>query len=201
MVAMTEAMGSPHDIADVATIAAAKRADRDAMASLWRTYQPQVLRFLATTRVPAADDVASQTWIDVARGLADFEGDGVAFQRWIFTIARRRGIDEVRRRQRRTDLVARAHHDANDQGAQIDADAVTGLDHAVQLVRQLPTDMAEAVMLRVVWDLSVTDAAEIMERSEGNVRVLVHRGLTRLRAAMQPSSDIDDRVDQPAGRC
>jgi DNA-directed RNA polymerase specialized sigma24 family protein len=41
--------------------------------------------------------------------------------------------------------------------------------------------MAEAVMLHVVNDLSIADVAAVMGTSHGNVRVLVHRGLTRLR--------------------
>jgi RNA polymerase sigma-70 factor (ECF subfamily) len=49
------------------------------------------------------------------------------------------------------------------------------------LVATLPDDQAEAVMLRVVNDLPIADVASVMGTSAGNVRVLVHRGLTRLR--------------------
>ena len=44
----------------------------------------------------------------------------------------------------------------------------------------LPPDQAEAVLLRVVADLSVTEVAAILGRREGTIRVLVHRGLRRL---------------------
>lgn len=53
------------------------------------------------------------------------------------------------------------------------------------MVRTLPSDQAEAVLLRVVADLGVSEVAAIMGRSEGAVRVLVHRGLRRL-ADRQP---------------
>jgi RNA polymerase sigma-70 factor (ECF subfamily) len=60
-------------------------------------------------------------------------------------------------------------------------EAGESLERALSIVRKLSPSTAEAVMLRVVFDLSVTDVSEIMGRSEGAVRVLVHRGLNRLR--------------------
>jgi RNA polymerase sigma-70 factor (ECF subfamily) len=51
-------------------------------------------------------------------------------------------------------------------------------------VSTLPDNLAEAVMLRVVNELPIADVASVMGVSEGNVRVLVHRGLVRLRRKM-----------------
>ena len=59
-------------------------------------------------------------------------------------------------------------------------DEVGALDRALDLVRRLPPDMAEAVLLRVVADLAVDEVAQVMGRREGHVRVLVHRGLRKL---------------------
>ena len=69
-------------------------------------------------------------------------------------------------------------------GADIDHEAFDALDRAVALVATLPDNQAEAVMLRVVNDLPIADVASVLNISEGNVRVLVHRGLTRLRRRM-----------------
>ena len=48
-----------------------------------------------------AEDLSSDVWLDVARGLARFDGDASAFRAWVFTIARRRVIDVGRRVKRR----------------------------------------------------------------------------------------------------
>jgi RNA polymerase sigma factor (sigma-70 family) len=66
-------------------------------------------------------------------------------------------------------------------GADLEHEDHDALDRAIALLATLPDDQAEAVMLRVVNDLTTADVASVMEISEGNVRVLVHRGLTRLR--------------------
>lgn len=178
-------MGNVHAIADRTTLLAATNGGRDALVELWRTYQPQLLRFLRARRSLAPEDVASQVWLDVGRAIDRFDGDGRDFQRWIFTIARRRSIDEARRAARRPQLFDDAlaeHTDLVDGNEPLD-DA-GALDRALRIVQALPADMADAVMLRVVYDMPVADVAAAMERSPGSVRVLVHRGLTRLRESL-----------------
>jgi RNA polymerase sigma-70 factor (ECF subfamily) len=163
-------------------LAAARGGDRAALAALWRTHHAAVLRYLRARRTPSPDDVASQVWIDVATSIARFDGDDDDFRRWLFTIAHRRSVDEVRRTVRRTELGVRAVDTTAACPAVDDAhDEQAALDRAVALVAALPDQQAEAVMLRVVNDLPARDVAAIMGVTEGNVRVLVHRGLTRLR--------------------
>ena len=77
---------------------AARVDDREALAELWRTHQAPLLRYLRSRRTPSPDDAASQVWIDVATSIDRFEGDDDEFRRWLFTIARRRNIDDARRR-------------------------------------------------------------------------------------------------------
>lgn len=173
------------EIADEATLMRARSGDRDAMGVLWTIYQPQVLRLLAARRAPSAEDVASRVWIDVGRAIHRFVGDGDAFRRWIFTIARRRTIDEARRVKRRGETShensdAVAHHQTDGR-----VDRIQSLDVVVALVRQLPRAAAEVVMMRVVHDMSVGDVATITGRSESNVRVLNHRGLRQLRTLIE----------------
>ena len=66
-------------------------------------------------------------------------------------------------------------------GADVEHERLTALDRAIALVSTLPDNQAEAIMLSVVNDLPTADVAAIMGVTEGNVRVLVHRGVTRLR--------------------
>mgnify|MGYP001817911359 CR=1 FL=1 len=66
-------------------------------------------------------------------------------------------------------------------GADVEHERLTALDRAIALVSTLPDTQAEAVMLSVVNDLPTADVAAIMGITQGNVRVLVHRGVTRLR--------------------
>jgi RNA polymerase sigma-70 factor (ECF subfamily) len=159
----------------------ARTGDREALGALWRSHQHLLLRYFRGRGSTHSEDLASQVWIDVAAGLHRFSGDSDAFRRWLFTIARRRHIDATRRSARRPeDLDTEAGTDLPDPSSARAFDEVGALDRALDLVRRLPPDMAEAVLLRVVADLAVDEVAQVMGRREGHVRVLVHRGLRKL---------------------
>ena len=83
-------------------LAAAVAGDGDSLGELWRRHQPSLLRYLRGRGCADFEDVASQVWIDVARGLPGFMGGELDFRRWLFTIAHHRHVDEVRRRDRRS---------------------------------------------------------------------------------------------------
>lgn len=164
--------------ADPDVLDRARRADKDALAALFRSLQPQLLRYLRGRLPGAAEDLAAHTWLDAIRNLHRFTGGPEDFRRWLFTIARRRAQDELRRRARRPEVVTDRPPDvATDDDPQAGDD----LGRALALVRWLPDDQADAVLLRIVADMDVSQVAAVMGRSEGAVRVLVHRGLHRLR--------------------
>jgi RNA polymerase sigma-70 factor (ECF subfamily) len=164
-------------------LGAAARGDEDAFGRLWRDLQPRLLRYFAVVSRSAADDLASETWLGVVRGLDRFQGNEPAFRAWVFTIARHEVLDWRRRAARRAteDLHANGLVElaAPDDPA---ADALEGFSTRAALAElaTLPADQAEAIMLRVVAGLGVDRVAAIMGKRPGTVRVLTHRGLRRL---------------------
>jgi RNA polymerase sigma-70 factor (ECF subfamily) len=185
-------MPPPEDHAEsLGVVERAKAGDPDALSELWRALNPPLLRYLRGRVGTGGEDVAAQTWLDAARSLPNFDGDTTDFRRWLFTIARRRLVDEIRRRGRRSEQLA-ARPDA---GGRDDASfaMVDDLDRALATVRRLPPDQADAVLLRVVADVDVGQVAIIMGRSEGSVRVLVHRGLRRLQEWAESAVTDGDR--------
>lgn len=177
----TSEEGRASDLDLSAMLARARTGDRDALGALWVAHNHLVLRFLRGVGVRSADDVASNVWIDVAKGLARFEGNPTDFRRWMFTIARRRAIDESRWFARRTEDLAA---DAGDHLVSPDTadcyEQQTAIDRALAMIGALPTDQAEVILLRIIADLDVGEVAAIVGKSEGNVRVIMHRGLQRL---------------------
>ncbi|WP_166657550.1 RNA polymerase sigma factor [Ilumatobacter fluminis] len=164
-------------------IVRAAAGDPDALGELWRGHQHLLLRYFRGKGMNEPEDLASTVWVEVARGLSTFDGDANEFRRWLFTIAARRRIDEIRRdrrRRNRDEILQSERQPGPAAGADVVAERAASLDRAIELVQGLPPDQAEAVLLRVVADLTVADVALIMNRSEGSVRVLTHRGLKRL---------------------
>jgi RNA polymerase sigma-70 factor (ECF subfamily) len=165
-----------------AALAGAVAGDASAFAELWRALQPPVLRYLRVVCGDAAEDVASETWLQASRDLSRFSGGMTGFRVWLFRIARNRGIDENRRAWRRREepheTVLETGEVARD--AALDAGDRSGTEWALRMIRTLPTDQAEAVMLRVVAGLDVAGTARVLGKRSGAVRIATMRGLRRL---------------------
>jgi RNA polymerase sigma-70 factor (ECF subfamily) len=160
---------------------AAQDGDEAGFAVLWRALHPAVLRYLRVVVGDTADDVASETWLQVARDLHRFSGGIGEFRGWLFRIARHRGIDDRRRARRRREVPAPVVDP--DEHAPDTADGVEeGLatSWALRIIATLPADQAEAVMLRVVAGLDVATTAKVLGKRAGAVRVATMRGLRRL---------------------
>lgn len=168
--------------------------DPDALGMLWREYQHLLLRYFRAKGMPEPEDLASTVWIEVASSLPRFNGTEHDFRRWLFTIAARRRIDDIRsvkRRGRDADGPAARISEFSSPSAGDVGDRERALDRALELVASLPTAQREAVTLRIIADLGISEVAAIMGRREGTVRVLVHRGLKRL-------SDHADVTERPS---
>jgi RNA polymerase sigma-70 factor (ECF subfamily) len=159
--------------------------DEVAFAELWRRHHPMLLRYLRVIVGDAAEDVASETWIAVVRALPRFVGDEQNFRSWLITIGRNRAMDYGRSRQRQP-AVLQSAEELDENPAPTPDPAVFVVERlsaheAVDLVtRTLPPLQAEAVILRSVLGLDVTEVARIMDKRAGTIRVLSHRGLRRL---------------------
>jgi RNA polymerase sigma-70 factor (ECF subfamily) len=84
-----------------AVLTAARSGSEAALTLLWRDANPGLLRYLRVIAPDAAEDIAAETWLQVVRGLPGFRGDQSDWRAWLFTTARRRAVDEIRRRARR----------------------------------------------------------------------------------------------------
>lgn len=166
-------------------LSAARAGDDRALATLYRSLQPGILGYLRGHRIRDAEDVASETWIAVARGLASFRGDEADFRRWVFTIARRRIIDQLRLDGRRPALVPESSApEGSTPDSETEAFRSIAAREALELVAQLPPGEAEVVVLRVLAGLSADDVAAITGRTAVGVRVTQHRALGRLRVLL-----------------
>ena len=165
----------------VEALDAARQGDEQALTALWRELQPDLLRYLRAVDPGAAEDIASDTWLEVTRRLDRFTGGERDFRGWLFTIARHRLIDARRRaaRHRTAPVAWLPERPGADDPA---ADVLAGLstEASIRLVSQLPPEQAEAVLLRVMAGLDTEQVARIMGKQPGNVRVLSHRGLRSL---------------------
>ena len=172
----------PYDT-DRSAVEAARR-DPRAFEALYRKYVAQVYSFaLYELRDPhTAEDVTAQVFLRALAGLPRFreqtDGPESSFRVWLFQIARN-ALSNERRRARRhpaspIDL-------ALEQPASDDVQATAGrrieLEQAWAVIEQLPVDRRRALVLRFVNEMSTREIADVLGKSEGATRVLIHRSL------------------------
>ncbi len=81
-------------------VARAQQGDEAAFAVAYRLVQPGLLAYVRGLVGGDAEDVMSEAWLEIARDLGRFKGDGAGFRGWTATIARHRALDHLHRRQR-----------------------------------------------------------------------------------------------------
>ncbi len=150
----------------------------------------------------SAEDVAQDTWIAVLRGLERFEGRS-SLKTWLFRIcvnrARTTGVKE--HRSIPVDVMASeasVSPSRFNQGGMwadppvpftdtIDDALVNGpLVHLVHAsIANLPATSRAVVTLRDVEGLTTAEVAELLELTEANVRVILHRCRAKIRSEVE----------------
>jgi RNA polymerase sigma-70 factor, ECF subfamily len=171
----------PQTFADLVREAAG--GDEFAFRALYREVQPGMLRYLRGLVGDDAEDVASEAWLQIARDIRGYRGEGGGFRGWTATIARHRALDHLRRRQRRPSTPTDASDFADLAGlhdTEGRAMEAIGMRAAVGWIATLPRDQAEAILLRVVMGLDADTAASVLGKRSGAIRTAAYRGLRRL---------------------
>jgi RNA polymerase sigma-70 factor (ECF subfamily) len=174
-----------------AVVRAAQGGDERAFQSVFRALQPWLLRYLYVLVGEDAEDVASETWLQVVRDLDAFRGDFDGFRGWVVTMSRNRALDHLRSRRRRPRGDIPVEYLTDLPGTEDTAGAAlssAGISTALGLVARLPRDQAEAVLLRVVMDLDADTAAQVLGKRPGAVRMAAHRGLKMLAKLLEQSA-------------
>jgi RNA polymerase sigma-70 factor (ECF subfamily) len=172
------------DLADVR----AAQADRAAFATLYGRYLDRVYgyAFYQLGDHHDAEDATERIFLAALRAIPRFRDQGSTFRAWLFRIAHNTIANAHRSRSRRhsgplPDEFERPATDADPAGLVILADELREVRAAIG---HMPDDRRQVILLRFVDDLSTAEIAEVLDRSPGAVRVLLHRSLRDLAARL-----------------
>lgn len=166
----------------------AAQADPARFEALYRKYVAQVYNFAVYELHDhhEAEDATERTFLAALADLRRFQeragpqdGEGAStFRIWLFQIARNVVAERRRTKRRRPEAPLEAAANAPDP---LDVEGtVIGRDEAAaawRAVDGLDGDRRRAVVLRFVHEMSTAEIAGILGRSEGAIRVLIHRAL------------------------
>lgn len=145
---------------------------------------PAVAGYLRAQGAREVDDLTSETFLGVVRGIARFRGDEGQFRSWVFVIAHRRLQDERRRLGARPATAV-----LDDAGAPLaspgnaESDALRNLatDRVRAVCERLAPDQRDVLLLRLVADLTVDQIALVLGKTAGAVKALQRRGFEAVR--------------------
>ncbi|MDQ2854618.1 MAG: RNA polymerase sigma factor [Chloroflexota bacterium] len=173
---------------DLAAVLAAQ-ADRSRFEVLYRRYLDRVYgyAFYQLGDHHDAEDATERTFLAALRALPSFVDEGATFRAWLFRIAHNTIANARRSRiRRRTErlpdgVLERPAPNADPAGLVLEAEESRRVRQAVA---QLPDERRQVVLLRFVDGLSSREIGQVMDRSEGAARVLLHRALRDLAASL-----------------
>jgi RNA polymerase sigma-70 factor (ECF subfamily) len=161
--------------------------DAGAFRALYALLAPRLFGYLlhmARDRA-VADDLLQQTFMKVHRARAAYVR-GADPLPWIYAIAHRTFLDEIRRQKRATAKV-----DADKDLGELPAEPPEEPRHDPELAKAalaaldtLPAQQREAVVLTKLDGKSIAEAAEIAGTTPGAMKVRAHRGYVALRKAL-----------------
>jgi RNA polymerase sigma factor (sigma-70 family) len=170
-----------------AVLVAAQAGASWALSDLWLQFAPAVTGFLRSKGSAEPEDLTSEVFLAVFDQLPGFEGDEAAFRSFVFTVAYRRLVDELRKRARRgTEIEWTAETDTRStDSAEHEAIDRMGEERARRLIEELPVDQRNVLSLRIFGDLTIEQIAEVVGKRPGAVKALQRRGLEALRRKLE----------------
>jgi len=210
--AASAAPGAPPD--DIRIVEALRAGDEAAFRDLVNRHHASLIRVaLMYVRTRAvAEEVVQDTWIGVLRSLPRFEGRS-SLRTWIFRILANQALTRARREARSVPFSSLAGPD--DDAPAVDPDRFLSSDHpaypghwasppqswdtmpeerllahevrerVLEAIESLPPAQRSVISLRDVEGWSSEEVCDLLELSEGNQRVLLHRARSKVREALE----------------
>jgi RNA polymerase sigma-70 factor (ECF subfamily) len=183
---------------------AAKAGDQAALSELYQTYFPRLYRYILarTGNSYDAEDLTEEVFMRVLQAIKRFEHRKAPFSAWLFRIAHNAVISQRRKE------TARGRSSQLNDGMQVDtagpeelAEKHVALSEVMQAAKTLPDAQRQVISLRFAAGLTVAETARAMGKGEGNVKVIQHKAIAKLREMMgQPKKQPKPRVYAKSGK-
>ncbi len=166
---------------------AAKAGDQAALSELYQTYFPRLYRYILarTGNTYDAEDLTEEVFMRVLEAIKRFEHRKAPFSAWLFRIAHNAVISQRRKE------TARGRSSQLNDGMPVDSagpeelvERRVALNEVMQAAKTLPDAQRQVISLRFAAGLTVAETARAMGKGEGNVKVIQHKAIVKLREMM-----------------
>ena len=163
--------------------------DAGGFTDLYRTYFDRVYAYMRVVMKDRheAEDATQQVFMKLLEALPEYEPRR-PFAAWLFTIARNRAVDQLRK-SNRLDVTEpgemdRRREDEAPEHAELNALNWISDSDLLVFIERLPIAQRQALLLRFMLGLDAGQIAVMLERTPDDVRKLQHRALRFLEARL-----------------
>jgi len=171
----------------------AQRREPEAFGQLYEEHFDRIYRYvvLRVRNQADAEDITQQVFLKALENIGSYRWRGMPFSSWLFRIAHNLVVDHWKKKGREK-VVAVAPEEIDQVAAESSNDPAKlaelkfDMKQLSAACEQLSDGQREIISLRFAGGLSVAEAAKVMGRSEGAVKVLQHAALVKLRRILRP---------------
>lgn len=153
-----------------------------AFGQIYDLYFDKLYRFVfyRVNHQETAEDLVAETFIRVWNKIREVS-DAAAFNGWVYQIARNLVIDHYRTRKSTVDLVELENVLTYEDNAVQKADLGFDQREFLEAAKKLSPDQQTVVKLKFIDELTNEEISQVLNKSEGAIRVIQHRALAALR--------------------
>ncbi len=189
---------SPAELSDTEAVARARAGDREAFGILYRRYVQRIYSYIyyRIGHPQEAEDLTARVFYRAMQHIKRYEDRGLPFSAYLYRIAHNLVANWHRDQSRRKEIAIEetawnppTTREPSPEHSLIQQEETERL---LEIIRKLPPDRQELLILKFVDRLSNAEIGQILGRSEGAIKSLYHRTLVALRAEIQPDLSDED---------
>ena len=172
-------------LSDDEALSLATQGDKGAFGDLYDKYATRIYNYVyyRTGSTQDAEDITSRVFFRAMRHITNYTDRGVPFSAWLYRIAHNLVANWHRDSSRHQEVELEDGYRAS-KGEEHPEDALLESEEQqalMHLIRKLPEERQQLLILKFVEHMSNAEIGEIMDRTEGAIKSLYHRTLLSLR--------------------
>lgn len=161
--------------------------DFEAFGKLYHLYVKQIYKYVyyQVGERMTAEDITADVFTKALENINSCTGKESTFKAWLYRIAHNRVVDYFRGNKKHLSLERDIGDIRNDDDNSLEKIEL------LEVISKLPHNQKQVIILKFMSGLSNSEIGNIMEKSEGAVRILQMRALTTLRKKFGKEMDIN----------
>ena len=155
--------------------------DIEAFGELYSVYLDRIYRYVAyhVKDKMIAEDITEEVFVKAWKRIDSCKGKGETFSSWLYRIAHNHVIDNLRRRRKQLSIEMETVDKVS--GPELELEGELERQELLEVIACLPENQRQVIVLKFIEGMDNWEIGQVMDKSQGAVRVLQMRALATLR--------------------